>query len=267
MDLFFGRRASGSFDIRKLDGTKISAGISYKKLELITKRKTYLIERRNAVSSPQLKQGGIHRANLMKNWMILGGVILAIVGTSYLISSSEPPFGKHDDNYLTLRKSPRMTEEARQAAELKRKEADQVAQERRARYAAGLPVEEKTWGDDLQQLFLKLTVTTTQEEFENYVAATNLFLNKDRLDCKVAFRETDAYFKRGTGGDYVWVAFDSAGVLSTAQYFNSETMREAVMGNFDGRAEYMCVDLNTGQWEDCAGINIALTRTVNLKSQ
>ena len=48
----FGRRASGSFDIRKLDGTKISAGISYKKLVLISKRKTHLIERRGAVSSP-----------------------------------------------------------------------------------------------------------------------------------------------------------------------------------------------------------------------
>ena len=44
----FGRRASGSFDIRKLDGTKISAGISYKKLVLISKRKTYLTERRGA---------------------------------------------------------------------------------------------------------------------------------------------------------------------------------------------------------------------------
>ena len=53
----FGRRASGSFDIRKLDGTKISAGISYKKLELITKRKSYLTERSGAASSTQLKQG------------------------------------------------------------------------------------------------------------------------------------------------------------------------------------------------------------------
>ena len=48
----FARRLSGSFDVRKLDGTKISAGISYKKLILISKRKTYLIERRGAVSSP-----------------------------------------------------------------------------------------------------------------------------------------------------------------------------------------------------------------------
>ena len=47
----FGRRTSGSFDIRKLDGTKISAGISYKKLLLISKRKTCLIERRGAASS------------------------------------------------------------------------------------------------------------------------------------------------------------------------------------------------------------------------
>ena len=39
----FGRRASGSFDIRMLDGTKVKAGISYKKLILIEKRKNFLI--------------------------------------------------------------------------------------------------------------------------------------------------------------------------------------------------------------------------------
>lgn len=44
----FGRRSSGSFDIRLLDGTKLSAGISYKKLKLLEKRKSYLIERRTA---------------------------------------------------------------------------------------------------------------------------------------------------------------------------------------------------------------------------
>ena len=38
----FGRRTSGYFDIRKLNGEKISAGISYKKLKLIQPRKTIL---------------------------------------------------------------------------------------------------------------------------------------------------------------------------------------------------------------------------------
>lgn len=44
----FGRRNSGSFDIRLLDGTRISAGISYKKLKLLEKRKSYITERRPA---------------------------------------------------------------------------------------------------------------------------------------------------------------------------------------------------------------------------
>ena len=44
----FGRRASGSFDVRRIDGEKISAGINYKKLQLLEKRKTILIERRAA---------------------------------------------------------------------------------------------------------------------------------------------------------------------------------------------------------------------------
>jgi len=38
----FGRRASGSFDVRALDGTKLSAGISYKKLMRLEKRKSLL---------------------------------------------------------------------------------------------------------------------------------------------------------------------------------------------------------------------------------
>ena len=44
----FGRRSSGSFDIRKLDGTKLSAGVTYKKLALIEKRKSILLEARCA---------------------------------------------------------------------------------------------------------------------------------------------------------------------------------------------------------------------------
>lgn len=39
----FGRRSSGGFDIRKLDGTKINANISYKKLRHIEYRKPLLI--------------------------------------------------------------------------------------------------------------------------------------------------------------------------------------------------------------------------------
>ena len=49
----FARRASGYFDIRKLDGTKVNNGsISYKKLKLINTQKTILTERRNSGSIP-----------------------------------------------------------------------------------------------------------------------------------------------------------------------------------------------------------------------
>ena len=45
----FGRRASGFFDIRTLDGQKVNKGsISFKKLKLKETSKTYLIERRMA---------------------------------------------------------------------------------------------------------------------------------------------------------------------------------------------------------------------------
>lgn len=48
----FGRRSSGYFDIRKLDGTKVNNGsINYKLLTLLDTRKSLIIERREAVSS------------------------------------------------------------------------------------------------------------------------------------------------------------------------------------------------------------------------
>ena len=53
----FGRRVSGSFDIRRLDGIKISAGVSFKKLKLIEKAKTLLIERRG-LFPPTFKRRG-----------------------------------------------------------------------------------------------------------------------------------------------------------------------------------------------------------------
>ena len=48
----FGRRSSGYFDLRMLDGTKIHASVSYKKLKLLEKASTVLIKRRYATSSP-----------------------------------------------------------------------------------------------------------------------------------------------------------------------------------------------------------------------
>ena len=44
--VIFARRARGSFDIRTLDGERLSTGISYKKLAPIEKRRTILTERR-----------------------------------------------------------------------------------------------------------------------------------------------------------------------------------------------------------------------------
>ena len=40
----FGRRSSGSFDVRTLTGQKLSAGVSCKKLRLLEKRQTYLTQ-------------------------------------------------------------------------------------------------------------------------------------------------------------------------------------------------------------------------------
>ena len=45
----FGRRSSGYFDLRLLDGSKVHASANYKKLKVLEKTKTLLIERRRAI--------------------------------------------------------------------------------------------------------------------------------------------------------------------------------------------------------------------------
>ena len=58
----FGRRSSGSMDIRTLDGIKVSDCAGYKKLKLIETRKGLLTERRPALI-PTAKAGGFRAGN------------------------------------------------------------------------------------------------------------------------------------------------------------------------------------------------------------
>ena len=53
----FGRRTTGYFDLRKLDGTKVYASVSYKQISLLERAKTLLIERRNRLLLFTLKEG------------------------------------------------------------------------------------------------------------------------------------------------------------------------------------------------------------------
>lgn len=50
----FGRRASGYFDLRLLDGTKVHASANAKKLKLLERSKCLLIERRTGDFLPSL---------------------------------------------------------------------------------------------------------------------------------------------------------------------------------------------------------------------
>lgn len=45
----FARRSTGYMNVRMLDGTKINAGISYKKLQFVSPAKHLLIERRRYI--------------------------------------------------------------------------------------------------------------------------------------------------------------------------------------------------------------------------
>lgn len=53
----FGRRSTGYFNLRKLDGTKIHNSVSYKKINLLETRKGYLTEKRKAPLPPPKGSG------------------------------------------------------------------------------------------------------------------------------------------------------------------------------------------------------------------
>ena len=48
----YGRRIRGSFDIRKIDGTKVHTGISFKKLKFLEVRKNFLITKEGIGAIP-----------------------------------------------------------------------------------------------------------------------------------------------------------------------------------------------------------------------
>ena len=50
----YGRRVSGSFYIRKIDGTKVHTGISFKKLKFLEVRKNFLITKEGISASPPM---------------------------------------------------------------------------------------------------------------------------------------------------------------------------------------------------------------------
>ena len=60
----FGRRSSGYFDLRKVDGTKIHPSVKCKQLTLLESAKTLLCERKNGNSSHSLKGTGLLAVNL-----------------------------------------------------------------------------------------------------------------------------------------------------------------------------------------------------------
>ena len=56
----FGRRSSGSFDIRLIDNTKVHAGINCRKLRFLSVSRGYLItKKRNGAIPPPAEAGSI----------------------------------------------------------------------------------------------------------------------------------------------------------------------------------------------------------------
>jgi len=52
----FGRRTSGYFDLRKIDGAKVHSSVNYKQISLLERAKPFLIERRMRLL-PSLTEG------------------------------------------------------------------------------------------------------------------------------------------------------------------------------------------------------------------
>ena len=75
----FGRRSSGCFDVRRLDGVKLSSGISYRKLTLLEKRGTHLTEliKEDGASSSVRRQRFLRRVSMNKPCTYLLSALMA----------------------------------------------------------------------------------------------------------------------------------------------------------------------------------------------
>lgn len=129
--------------------------------------------------------------------------------------------------------------------------------------------------DTLQNLFLRMTLNTTEEELLSYIAADNLeYTAQDtapkQIGYKIGYRKGDTYHTRSTGGDYVAVDFDKkTGKFLRVTYFNSKTSTEILMSGApmhgyknDGRSTYYYFkDINNYKgFVDCVNADGALSR-------
>lgn len=105
--------------------------------------------------------------------------------------------------------------------------------------------------DALQNLFLKVSLNTTEAELQSYIAAGKLeYTAQDtapkQMAYKIGYRKGDTYHTRSTGGDYIEVSFNTkTGKVLGATYFNAETSTQAMMTDApfhghknDGRSSY-----------------------------
>ena len=139
--------------------------------------------------------------------------------------------------------------------------------------------------DALQNLFLKISIATTEQELQNYIAADNLeYTNQSdspkQTTYKIAYRKSDTYHTRSTGGDYVEVTFDEkTGKFLDAKYFNTKSSIELLMTSgvlyghkSDGRSDsyYYLNDMKSYKGldnaEECFSAQDALNR-LRIKSE
>ena len=133
--------------------------------------------------------------------------------------------------------------------------------------------------DALQNLFAKISLDITDAELEKYIAGANLEYTKQdtapkQYSYKIAYKKSDTYRTRSTGGDYVEVSFESkTNKCFAATYYNSKSSIELLMTGSalhghksDGRSGgyYYLHDItNYGgldNAEDCYSADNALTR-------
>ena len=145
--------------------------------------------------------------------------------------------------------------------------------------------DEQSVHDALQNLFLKISIATTEQELQNYIAADNLeYTNQsdspNQTTYKIAYRKSDTYHTRSTGGDYVEVTLDEkTGKFLDAKYFNTKSSIELLMTSgvlyghkSDGRSDsyYYLNDMKSYKGldnaEECFSAQDALNR-LRIKSE
>lgn len=157
-------------------------------------------------------------------------VCVVVFGICVIVSPSPEPREKHQTEQL------QQTEQTRQSDTTVETQTQPSAESETEEPTSEIEVEY----DDLQKVFLAITIKTTEDDVKSMIKEYGLEFSAEdyngtpKKTCyKIAFDENVTPQKYADSGDYIEVSFSKEdGSLLVAEYFNENSFMDAILYNY-----------------------------------